>query len=132
MKLLFLCLATAAALRAPIQQSNNRRSVLAGAAAALSLPLQKALAFDLPLLEEFDDPAARRAYARMPNPELKKQQSSAFYAVSTGDMDTLQKMVDAGWELNKVKDTAGKGVLHRAAQVGNEPAVQVLLKAGCE
>ena len=74
----------------------------------------------------------RRAYARMPNPELKKQQSSAFYAVSTGDMDTLQKMVDAGWELNKVKDTAGKGVLHRAAQVGNEPAVQVLLKAGCE
>merc|ERR1719453_1772265 len=41
-------------------------------------------------------------------------------------------MVDGGWDLTAAKDTAGKTVLHRAAQVGNARAVETLLKAGAE
>jgi len=39
-------------------------------------------------------------------------------------------MVEGGWDLAACKDSAGKTVLHRAAQVGNGPAVAALLKAG--
>jgi hypothetical protein len=106
----------------------RRSAVSLGAlAAGLRLP---ASAFDLPILEDFDDPKARKKAAAMPNPPIGKQQSSAFYAVSTGDMTSLQLMVDNGWALGQAKDTAGKTVLHRAAQVGNAPAVEVLLKQG--
>ena len=107
----------------------GRRSVVALGAVAAGLRLP-ASAFDLPALDEFDDPRARKKAAALSNPPLGKQQSSAFYAVSTGDLTSLQLMVDNGWELGKAKDTAGKTVLHRAAQVGNVPAVEVLLKQG--
>lgn len=73
---------------------------------------------------------ARAAAAKKPNPGLRKQQSSAFYAVSTFDQGSLEKMLEGGWELNSCKDEAGKTVLHRAAQVGNGPAVAALLKSG--
>merc|ERR1711935_854667 len=96
------------------------------------LPLGAANAFDLPSLEEFDDPKQRKFYASRPNPDASKQQSLAFYAVSTGDQTTLQLMVDNGWEITKVSDSASKTVLHRAAQVGNTPAVALLLKAGAK
>lgn len=76
------------------------------------------------------DPKARAAAAKRPNPALRKQQSSAFYAVSTFDQSSLEKMIDGGWELASAKDEAGKTVLHRAAQVGNAPAVASLLKSG--
>jgi len=106
----------------------RRSAVSLGAlAAGIRLP---ASAFDLPILEDFDDPKARKKAAAMPNPPIGKQQSSAFYAVSTGDMASLQLMVDNGWALSQAKDTAGKTVLHRAAQVGNAPAVDVLIKQG--
>jgi len=109
----------------------GRRAVLTSAAsAAVAVPLQAARAFDLPSLEEFDNPKARAAAAKKGNPPIEKQQSSAFYAVSTGDQASLKLMVDNGWQLNDAKDTAGKTVLHRAAQVGNAPAVETLLKAG--
>ena len=39
-------------------------------------------------------------------------------------------MAKGGWDLDKVTDSAGKTVLHRAAQVGNAPAVALLLKSG--
>ena len=76
------------------------------------------------------DPKARKAFAKRPNPEITKQQSSAFYAVSTFDQSSLDAMVDGGWDLAGCKDSAGKTVLHRAAQVGNGPAVTALLKSG--
>ena len=67
----------------------SRRGVITGAAAA-TLPLrQAAKAFDLPPLEEFDNAAARGYAAKKPNPPLAAQQSKAFYAVSTGDVDSL-------------------------------------------
>jgi len=96
------------------------------------MPLGAANAFDLPSLEAFDDPKQRKYYASRPNPDASKQQSLAFYAVSTGDQTTLQLMVDNGWEITKVSDSASKTVLHRAAQVGNTPAVALLLKAGAQ
>lgn len=73
---------------------------------------------------------ARAKAAKMPNPSLRKQQSSAFYAVSTFDQGSLEKMIEGGWDLAGAKDEAGKTVLHRAAQVGNAPAVEALLKSG--
>lgn len=76
------------------------------------------------------DPKARKAYAKRPNPELAKQQSSAFYAVSTFDQNSLDAMIGGEWDLAACKDSAGKTVLHRAAQVGNGPAVTALLKSG--
>jgi ankyrin repeat protein len=45
-------------------------------------------------------------------------------------MGSLQAMADAGWALGSVKDSAGKTPLHRAAQVGNAPAVELLIKYG--
>ena len=82
------------------------------------------------LVASFTDPKARAAAAKRANPALRKQQSSAFYAVSTFDQSSLDKMIDGGWELASCKDEAGKTVLHRAAQVGNAPAVASLLKSG--
>ena len=123
-----LLAASAAALRLP-ETGIARRQALALGAGLLSAP-RSSSAFDLPILEQFDDPKARKKAASMPNPPATKQQSSAFYAVSTGDQDSLQAMIDAGWALGEVSDTAGKTVLHRAAQVGNARAVEALLKAG--
>lgn len=113
------------ALRSPV----GRRAVLAGAAATVGLPA--ANAYDLPALEEFDDPKARAFYASKPNPgNLGALQSKAFYTVATFDQSTLQKMDEAGWPLAKLKDTAGKTVLHLAAQRGNVQAVALLIKSG--
>lgn len=75
---------------------------------------------------------ARKASAQRPNPSLQKQQSSAFYAVSTFDVSSLRSMADAGWALADAKDSAGKTVLHRAAQVGNTDAVAILLGSGSQ
>ena len=76
------------------------------------------------------DPKARAAAAKRDNPPLRKQQSTAFYAVSTFDQGSLDKMIAGGWDLSSCKDEAGKTVLHRAAQVGNGAAVAALLKSG--
>jgi len=117
-----------AALLQPNAAPCSRRAVLAGTFAG-ALPLS-ASAFDLPPLEEYDNPKARKAAAARANPGPGKQQSTAFYAVSTGDLTSLEAMVQNGWDLTAVKDSAGKTVLHRAAQVGNAPAVALLLKSG--
>ena len=110
--------------------ASTRRAVIAGAAASVGLPVVTN-AYDLPSLEEFDDPKARAFFENKPNPEnLGVLQSKAFYTVSTFDMATLQKMVDAGWPLAKLKDSAGKTVLHLAAQRGNTQAVTLLIKSG--
>ena len=87
-------------------------------------------AFDVPPLEAFDDPGARRYSANQPNPSMASMQSKAFYAVATGDNPTFQKMIDAGWPIEKIKDTAGKTVLHVAAQKGNSAAITLMVKAG--
>ena len=50
--------------------------------------------------------------------------------MTTGDNATLEAMLANGWELASVTDSAKKTVLHRAAQIGNVPAVELLLKAG--
>eukprot|EP00308_Calcidiscus_leptoporus_P018117 CAMPEP_0119373564 /NCGR_PEP_ID=MMETSP1334-20130426/25986_1 /TAXON_ID=127549 /ORGANISM="Calcidiscus leptoporus, Strain RCC1130" /LENGTH=199 /DNA_ID=CAMNT_0007391373 /DNA_START=12 /DNA_END=611 /DNA_ORIENTATION=- len=110
----------------------SRTIVLRGALLSSSVQLFQgpSSAFDLPPLEEFDNPRARASFASRPNPNLGKQVGSAFYAVTAGDVQTLQAMVDAGWDLDRATDTAGKTTLHRAAQLGNEAAVQILVDAG--
>jgi ankyrin repeat protein len=59
-----------------------------------------------------------------------KQTGDVFYALTTGDLPTLNKMAASGWSLAECKDTAGKTALHRAAQLGNTGAIEILLKAG--
>ena len=108
----------------------SRRSVLATAAAALLSPAVAANAYDLPPPTEMTDPVALKKYAAMGNPDKKQQQGSAFIAITNGDMPTLQAMADNGWALGELADDAGKTVLHRAATLGNEPALKLLLKAG--
>lgn len=89
-----------------LSTSVTRRAVLLSSTAAI-MPIQQAAhAWDLPTLEAFDDPKARAAAAKMKNPPAAKQQSSAFYAVSTGDQPSLQAMVDNGWDIATVKDDA--------------------------
>mmetsp|Transcript_4119 Transcript_4119/g.8910 ORF Transcript_4119/g.8910 Transcript_4119/m.8910 type:complete len:198 (-) Transcript_4119:327-920(-) len=134
MSRLLLALTLTAAAAMSTGGCARRQALTLGAAAASCavLPLRASNAFDMPSLEEFDDRKARKYYATMPNPSANKQQSLAFYAVSTGDQDSLQAMVNAGWDLATVSDTAGKTVLHRAAQVGNGLAVDTLLKAGAK
>ena len=61
----------------------------------------------------------RRRAAAKPNPGRDKQQSSIFYAITTGDNLLIKQMADSGWELPMLQDSAGKTALHRAAQVGN-------------
>lgn len=118
----------------------TRRTLIARAGAGLVLPAAAACAFDLPPLDfgltagmipyTLEDEPACRKYAAMPNPDPSKQQISAAYAVSTGDMESLKAMADGGWSLAELADDAGKTLLHRAAQIGNEPATSLLLKAG--
>ena len=57
-------------------------------------------------------------------------QSKAFYAVATGDNGSFKSMLDNGWPVADLKDTAGKTVLHVAAQKGNPEAISLMLKAG--
>ncbi len=87
-------------------------------------------ASDLPPLDEFDDPAARAKFAKKANPSLTKQQGTSFYAVTIYDNASIQKMDQAGWELTTLADGAGKTLLHRSAQVGNAPVMELLLKKG--
>lgn len=124
------CSRSATALFAESAATASRRSVLATAAAALLSPAVAANAYDLPPPTEMTDPVALRKYAAMGNPDKKQQQGSAFIAITNGDMPTLQAMADGGWALGELADDAGKTVLHRAATVGNEPALRLLLKAG--
>ena len=122
----------------------SRRSILATTSAALiSGTTAAAIAFDLPPpkdglvaafnpydLKALEDPEVRRTYAAKPNPDVPMQQSSAYYAVSNGDIESLQAMADGGWKLAELADDSGRTLLHRAAQIGNEPAVKLLLKEG--
>lgn len=129
---LLVIVSAATALKPPTgaRRTLSRASLLRSATgAALGLPVS-ALAFDLPPLEDFENPAVRAQFADAKNPGLVKQQSSAFYAITTGDVPTLKKMADSGWDLGSLADSAGKTPLHRAAQVGNVGAVEVLLKSG--
>ena len=134
---LLLSLSGSSALRVSVPRTVTRRSALEsaatalGAASALAAALPAA-AFDTPSLEAYDDPKAKAAFATLKNPPLDKQASASFYAITTGDLPGLKKMVEAGWELGKATDTAGKTPLHRAAQVGNTGAVTLLLDAGCD
>jgi hypothetical protein len=118
------------ALFAESAAAASRRSVLAAAVAALLSPAVAAIAYDLPPPTEMMDQVALRKYAAMVNPDKKQQQGPAFIAITNGDMPTLQAMADGGWALGELADDAGKTVLHRAATVGNEPALLLLLKAG--
>lgn len=127
------------AWRAPSHAVISRRSALAASGAALFSTASHA--FDLPppdgLVAAFNpyDPEAPAAlakkYADMPSPDKGRQQSAAYFAVSNGDMASLQAMADGGWYLADLADDNGKTLLHRAAQIGNEPAISLLLKQGC-
>lgn len=120
-------LVSALALKPTSLTSLTRRSVLA-------MPLFSvpgiALAFQTPALDQFGDFKARALAATRPNPELSTQQQAAFFAITNNDLITLQKMIDSGWDLGKAVDTAGKTSLHRAAQIGNSGAIDILVKAG--
>jgi len=115
-----LCLPLLASALAP---GVSRRAALSGAAAISGsfVPLS-ARAFDLPALDEFENPVARAKYAGMKNPDLTKQQSLIFYAITVNDISSIQAMADGGWALTSLQDSAGKTPLHRAAQVGNTAA----------
>ena len=105
------------ALRAPSGASppSSRRAILQGAASSLLFGASPAaFAFDTPDLSEFDDPKARALFAGKKNPSLTKQASASFYAITTGDLITLKKMLEAGWQLGEACDTAGKTPMHRA------------------
>ena len=108
----------------------SRRSVLATAGVALLSPAVAASAYDVPPPTQMTDPVELRKYAAMANPEKPLQQGPAFSAITNGDMPTLQAMADGGWALAELADDAGKTALHRAATVGNEPALKLLLKVG--
>ena len=109
--------AVCVALRAPsgASPSSSRRAVLQGAASSLLFGASPAaFAFDTPDLTEFDDPKARALAAGKKNPSLTKQASASFYAITTGDLITLKKMLEAGWQLGEACDTSGKTPMHRA------------------
>ena len=109
--------AVCVALRAPsgASPSSSRRAILQGAASSLLFGASPAaFAFDTPDLTEFDDPKARALFAGKKNPSLTKQASASFYAITTGDLITLKKMLEAGWQLGEACDTAGKTPMHRA------------------
>lgn len=122
-----LLLLSALALKTTSLTCLTRRSVLA-------MPLVSvpgiALAYQTPVLDQFSDPKARALAATRPNPELSTQQQAAFFAITNNDLVTLQTMVDNGWDLANAVDTAGKTSLHRAAQIGNSGAIDILVKAG--
>ena len=129
--LLVLCCGAGAALQLPSRSVVTRRGALESASAALAASFAAAApaaAFDIPPLDQFEDMKARAKFAQMPNPKgLKKQVSSAMYAITTGDLPSLKKMVDAGWDLTAATDDAGKTALHRAAQLGSTGAAEVLI-----
>jgi hypothetical protein len=104
------------ALRAPSSASPpSRRAILQGAASSLLFGASPAaFAFDTPDLTAFDDPKAKALFADKANPSLTKQASASFYAITTGDLVSLKKMVDADWKLGQACDTAGKTPMHRA------------------
>eukprot|EP00967_Tisochrysis_lutea_P101338 scaffold151963_cov35-Tisochrysis_lutea.AAC.1 len=125
-----LSLSTLACLTLPFAPSSallSRRAVLA---LPIAMTPTSALAFQTPALEQFSDPKARALAAPRPNPELSTQQQAAFFAITNNDLLTLQKMIDSGWDLAKATDTSGKTSLHRAAQLGNADAINILVKAG--
>lgn len=105
------------------------RSVGCSVAASLVAPASSQ-AYDLPPLDAFDDKTLRAKYAAMPNPPLDKQASAAFFAITSGDLASLKMMIQSGWDLGSATDSAGKTSLHRAAQLGNAGAVQLLLDGG--
>ena len=57
-------------------------------------------------------------------------QSKAFYAVATGDQGSLSAMLENDWPIASLKDTAGKTVMHVAAQKNNPAAITAMIKAG--
>ena len=78
-----------------------------------------------------DDPMACRSAAAMANLDKQRQLVAALYAINNGDMASLQAMADGGWALAELVDgDSGRMLLHRSAQVDNEPAVKLLLKLG--
>ena len=124
--------ASALLLPTPVSRASVLRGAFgacAAAAAALAAP-RAARAFALPPLEAFDDPRIRAEFAQRGNPPLSSQHGGAFWAITIGDTRLLKQMVDAGWDLERATDSAGKGSMHRAAQVGDEGAIQILLDAG--
>merc|ERR1719460_1203205 len=127
-------LAPVCALRraAPPGAQPGRRAVLQQSAAAAASLLAPGLAgaFDVPPLDAYDDPKAKLAFEGKANPPLTKQASSAFYAITTNDDTGLRRMIESGWDLSAASDSAGKTAMHRAAQVGNTGAIQLMLDAG--
>ena len=105
-----LCAAVTALLSLAAQTPQlavaSRRSVLATSTVAVLSPAA-AGAFNLPPPTEASDPEKRRAYAAMENPEPFAQQNPAFFAVTNGDMESLQAMADSGWALTELADDAG-------------------------
>mmetsp|Transcript_43030 Transcript_43030/g.132585 ORF Transcript_43030/g.132585 Transcript_43030/m.132585 type:complete len:223 (-) Transcript_43030:176-844(-) len=116
-----------------------QRRVLLNLGAAMLVSPTAARAFDLPLLDisltaamipyTLEDAEARRRYAAKANPPLPRQQACVNYAVTTGDIESLQAMAEGGWSLADLVDDGGKTPLHRAAQQGNEAAIRLLVKA---
>ena len=104
------------ALRVPPRAAlTGRRAVLQGAAAWAAVA-PAAFAFDTPDLTDFDDPKAKALFAGKANPGLTKQASASFYAITTGDLLSLKKMIEGGWDLGKACDSAGKTPMHRAVR----------------
>lgn len=112
-----------------------QRRVLLNLGAAMLVSPTAARAFDLPLLDisltaamipyTLEDAEARRRYAAKANPPLPRQQACVNYAVTTGDIESLQAMAEGGWSLADLVDDGGKTPLHRAAQQGNEAAIRL-------
>ena len=112
-----------------------QRRVLLNLGAAMLVSPTAARAFDLPLLDislraamipyTLEDAEARRRYAAMANPPLPRQQACVNYAVTTGDIESLQAMAEGGWSLADLVDDGGKTPLHRAAGGGNVDCIEV-------
>ena len=103
------------ALHAPPRTAlPGRRAILQGASSLVFGASPAAFAFDTPDLTAFDDPKAKALFADKANPGLAKQASASFYAITTGDLISFKKMLDAGWNLGEACDTAGKTPMHRA------------------
>lgn len=108
------------------QRTLTRRAALLAPFAAPAA----ARAYQTPVPDQWGDQQAISLAETRSNPGLGTQQQAAFYAITQGDLATLQRMIDSGWDLKNAKDSSGKTALHRAAQLGNQLAIEKILKAG--
>ena len=129
MRLICCAVGVAAALRPGGRIT--RAALLRSGLSALGATIPgAAVAYDLPPVEAYDNREIMAIYANKPNPPESQMAAKAFYAVTSNDLPTLKRMIASGWDLDAASDHTGKTTLHRAAQLGNTGAIEILLKAG--